>query len=29
MISILGGNISFVDDLGFGGVENWKYCGGW
>jgi hypothetical protein len=29
MISILGGNISSVGDLGFGGVGNWKYCGGW
>ncbi len=29
MISILGGDLSFVGDLGFGGVGNWKYCGGW
>jgi hypothetical protein len=29
MITILGGNLSFVGDLGFGGVGNWKYCGGW
>jgi hypothetical protein len=29
MISIFGGNLSFVGDLGFGGVGNWKYCGGW
>jgi hypothetical protein len=29
MIPILGSNISFVGDLGFGGVGNWKYWGGW
>jgi hypothetical protein len=29
MISVLGGNLSFVGDLVFGGVGNWKYCGGW
>jgi hypothetical protein len=28
MITILGGNLSFVGDLGFGGVGNWKYYGG-
>jgi hypothetical protein len=29
MISILGGDLSFVGDLSFGGVGNWKYCGEW
>jgi hypothetical protein len=29
MISVFGGNASFVGDLGFGGLGNWKFCGGW
>jgi hypothetical protein len=29
MISVFGGNLNFVGDLGFGGLGNSKYCGGW
>ncbi len=29
MTSVFGANLSFVGDLSFGGVGNWKYLSGW